>query len=199
MYPASQSQPRKLSAKPGACPLWRADTASIARDEHHTTTTSLLELLRVQAQGMTITMGRGLSELQKKILCLAHENRVAEGRGAPNVRGGADLFAHEVLIVVFGFTSWRKVRDRNGTRGAGGQWFSRCHIGDAEYKAATVSVYRSFDRLEKRGLVVRVCGAISLWSGVNLTTEGVRMAQAVSVSSFAPGANLLTDNLHSSS
>ncbi|MFX0066851.1 MAG: hypothetical protein ACFFC7_32360 [Candidatus Hermodarchaeota archaeon] len=83
-------------------------------------------------------MAKGLSELQKEILKIAHRNR---GR----ISKWGDVKNYEVLIKVYKFPS----------HSPGPQIFNRQEIGINRYKSASVSVAKAFNRLAERGLAHR--------------------------------------------
>lgn len=126
-------------------------------------------------------MGRGLSDLQRTALRLALQNRDGEGR-TERTRGGADVYFQEILAAHYG---WELKRFAGKLRSPGGQKFSKAGIGHREYNAATTAVSRAAARLEQRGLVERMVGAISNWAGFNLTPAGVEEARRLSDTSFA--------------
>jgi len=115
-------------------------------------------------------MARGLSDFQKRILVLAYEKREQKV---------SHLLTAEVLASVY---QW-PIRERGWPFKSeiqhGRQNFSRQAIGPGRYEAARASVSKAFRRLEARGLVVRLVGAMALWAGVSLTEEGVRVAQKI--------------------
>jgi hypothetical protein len=76
---------------------------------------------------------------------------------------------------VFG---WERGRGR-WRSSPGSQKFDRRDIGAQTYDAVLAAVSRSVRRLEDRGLVQRVSGALTHWSGLNLTEDGVRMANCL--------------------
>ncbi len=116
-----------------------------------------------------------LSRLQRSILELAYVNRVAEGRHSES--SGADLYFYELMVACFGFpTPPRRYGETDRRRVPGSQRFSRRQIGAARYDAAQASVSRAVRRLEDRGLVVRLCGAVSHWSGLSLSPAGLAVA-----------------------
>jgi hypothetical protein len=120
-------------------------------------------------------MGKGLSEQQKLILSLALKNRAAENKSKPS--NGVDLYECEVLETnpLFARNTIGSLRDSNG-KIQGGQHFYKSRIGIYEYNAACASVSRSFRRLEERGLVTRLEGAVSWWAGISLTEAGIAKA-----------------------
>lgn len=103
-----------------------------------------------------------LSKLQRAILSMAYERH---GR----VGNGVDLYYAEILAEYFRFPA---LSDPSKP----GSWhFSRAWIGPAEYDAAQASLSRAVRRLETRGLVTVYTGAISRWTGLSLTTEGLAL------------------------
>jgi hypothetical protein len=106
--------------------------------------------------------------------------------------GGADLYAYEVLIEIYGFGEARKrywngalstisvvMPDGSKRRQFGGQVISREAAGAQKYDAASAATSRAFRRLYERGLVVRVWHGAT--SGIDLTEAGVREAELLSV------------------
>lgn len=124
-------------------------------------------------------MGRGLSELQQTILKLAYHNRMIENRvGGP---GGADLFHYEVLIEYWHLPG-EVHRDPDGKRRyTTGHHFSRSFRNYARFNAARAALTRAVRRLADRGLVIWVSGMYAQWAGVNLTADGIAMAQQLMV------------------
>jgi hypothetical protein len=110
-------------------------------------------------------MGRGLSDIQKTILSLAASNRGMAGRKV-------DLYQAEIFQELCGWNPIRVLSERHYT----GQHFSKVEVGERQYNGARATVSRAIRRLEERGLVIRVSGACSKWSGINLTAEGVKIA-----------------------
>lgn len=145
-------------------------------------------------------MGRGLSNLQRRILTLALQN-VREERRADNYPYRPDLYAREVMVSVYGhdatFYSWREdprllridkpVRERRG-------WvFERerydtdgqPEIGNEDrvkhrpYNSSLAAIIRAFDRLEKRKLVKRQKRTVHAGAGIYLTPAGYQLATSI--------------------
>jgi hypothetical protein len=126
-------------------------------------------------------MGKGLSELQKRILVLAYQNHSKESRPEPGTAVlGADLYKNEVLAQVFDLPLQSDIRTPGGERDPAGWHFSKRALGQ-KYNAAQASVARAFRRLEDRELAVRLVGSVSGWSGIDLTDEGLRVAEKLTV------------------
>jgi len=107
-------------------------------------------------------MAKELSELQQKILEIAHKNR-------ENLSGSkVDTSAREVLVEVYGF---KPVADI-GKAKPGALLFDRKAIGIKKYQAASVSVAKSFNRLVARGLADRKYNY-----GIKLTRAGVGLVE----------------------
>jgi hypothetical protein len=141
-----------------------------------------------------------LSKLQKWMLKEAFYNVTQENRALDH-KDGADLYAREILGGYFKFPiKWKQegrtqrelLRDidaeRTVHRESTGMWiasyalnrmFEPERIGRQKYNAACASIYRTFNRLEKRGLVeVWISrGDTFPWTGVRLTAEGRKVAQ----------------------
>jgi hypothetical protein len=105
-------------------------------------------------------VGRGLSDLQRWIL-----RRAGSVRNVPH----ADIMA--------GFFKMQPKRalqyDKDGIlRWPGGKYFDPQQIGAARYRAIQATISRACTRLEVRGLVVRLVGYYSHWSGVAITDKG---------------------------
>jgi hypothetical protein len=75
------------------------------------------------------------------------------------------------------------LRDKEGHRHPGGKLFDVEEIGRERYNAACAAISRAMVRLEARGLVKRIYGRISHWSGCDLTPEGVKAAEVETVKS----------------
>ena len=147
-------------------------------------------------------MGRGLSPLQKTVLRLALDNRVAEGDPAARAarraarRGFTQTAAQlaesthpvDVYRALADYYEWghravwpwseRVVK----TRKPGGWTFSRDSVGAAQYNAGQAAVSRALRRLEDRGLITVRVGVHARWTGANLTEAGVLAAEALSSS-----------------
>ncbi len=117
-----------------------------------------------------------MSELQKTILRLAHENR-ARGEGArvfADYQEGTDVTYPQVLTAYFG---WEKA----GRRRMLYYQFSKKEIGEKSYRSAMASLSRAFGRLEARGLIVRTHSMMAAgWTGADLTDEGREVARRLS-------------------
>ena len=109
-----------------------------------------------------ISMVKGLSKLQKEILKIAYRN---QGRMSEY----GDVRNSEVLIEFYNFPAHPP---RPYHTGGQPQIFSRVEIGINRYKAASVSVVKSFDRLVKRDLAQRKYS-----HGIILTEEGIKIAK----------------------
>ena len=111
-----------------------------------------------------ISIVKGLSKLQKEILKIAYSNR-----GRMSEYG--DVTNSEVLIEFYNFPAHPP-----GPYYTSGQpqKFSRVEIGINKYKAASVSVVKSFYRLVKRDLAQRKQN-----HGILLTEEGMKIAKAL--------------------
>jgi hypothetical protein len=103
-------------------------------------------------------MGRGLSELQKTILRMAHRNQ-------------GNVENKDVLIEYYMFpTHAPGPSHESGTP----QIFNRNAIGINRYRSASVSVVKAFNRLVKRGLAVREYN-----HGIVLTAKGNKMVRVL--------------------
>lgn len=110
-------------------------------------------------------MSRGLSELQKTILRLAHENR-RQGRGKSGDTG-TDVYYAEVLVAYFDFPPKEDRRDNYGP----------AVVGNKKYNRAKVSLHRAMWRLHDRGLVYCTRSMLAgAWSGAELSEEGEKVA-----------------------
>jgi len=109
-------------------------------------------------------MVKGLSKLQKEILKIAYRNR-----GRMSEYG--DVKNSEVLIEFYNFPA----HPPGPTHTSGqAQKFSRVEIGINKYKAASISVVKSFYRLVERGLAEREQN-----HGILLTEKGMKVAKAL--------------------
>ncbi len=109
-------------------------------------------------------MVKGLSKLQKEILKIAYRNR------SPLSEYG-DVTNSEVLIEVYNFPAHPPGPYHTSGKP---QIFNRVEIGINKYKAASVSIVKSFDRLAERGLAQRKQN-----HGIILTEEGMKIAKAL--------------------
>jgi hypothetical protein len=114
-------------------------------------------------------MGRGLSELQRAILKIAHFNRTIRPR-APRWRE-ADVRIRDVLIYYYGFPFHSQPPGSTETP----QIFRRRQIGVKSYQAASVATSKSIARLVKRGLAEEIHGG----GGGRLTTAGIAKAEEI--------------------
>jgi DNA-binding HxlR family transcriptional regulator len=124
-------------------------------------------------------MGRGLSELQRSILRLAFQG------------DDSCVYGHEILKAHYG---WYQSNGWADKRRGGAKRFSREFIGITEWNAHRAAVARALRRLEDRGLVTRICGAYSNWSGAELTEQGKQVASALNGYDVGNVANQLTDS-----
>jgi hypothetical protein len=99
--------------------------------------------------------------LQKRILTLAYD-RINE-----------PLYYSEILEEVYAFPP-----AVGGERNPGSIRFDRQAIGPARYNAAQAALSRAMSRLDKRGLILRLCGGHSRWSGCSITPRGQRLIRA---------------------
>jgi hypothetical protein len=125
-------------------------------------------------------MGRGLSDLQERMLLLALNGYQREER-SPRA-SGADLYYADVFVAVYG---WRR-SPQSPYSCAGDHKFDRRAIGRRQYAAAQAAVSRAAQRLEKRGLATCLCGSISRWSGLNLTKAGIALAAKLKTATGSP-------------
>ena len=107
-------------------------------------------------------MVKGLSKLQKEILKIAYRNR-------DRMSEYGDVKNSEVLIEFYNFPAHPP---RPYHTSGQPQIFSRVEIGIKKYKAASVSVVKSFYRLVERGLAQRKYS-----HGIILTEEGMKIAK----------------------
>ena len=114
-------------------------------------------------------MARGLSDLQKMILKLAHERRM---RGQKT--GSCDVCTTQLLMDIY---DWPLACDCFSVAAHN---FDRNEIGQRDYDQAMVTVSRAVRRLEARGLVTRFksCHA---WSGISLTPAGIQASEELLV------------------
>lgn len=101
-----------------------------------------------------------LSKLQKAILIMCLQPEYGSNRGILR-----DCTPADVKQSYFGFP----------VTGSGNLLFNVKNIGLSRYRAAGVTISRSFDSLARRGLVQRFHG----WSGVRLKDEGRKIAWAL--------------------
>ena len=109
-------------------------------------------------------MVKGLSKLQKEILKIAYRNR-------DRIYKRGNVTNSEVLIEVYNFPTHPPAPYSTSGKP---QIFNRAKIGIKKYKAASVSVVKSFNRLVERGLAQRQYN-----HGIYLTEEGMKVAKAL--------------------
>jgi hypothetical protein len=145
-------------------------------------------------------LGRGLSDLQKKILVLALGN-VSEERRKDNYPSRPDLYAREVMVSVYGLDAEfyslseddddlrtdKPVRERRGwvfereRFDIFGQSFygNEDRVNIQSYNSALVSTIRAFARLESRELVKRQKRTVHAGAGIYLTPAGYQLAKSL--------------------
>jgi hypothetical protein len=143
-------------------------------------------------------MGRGLSDLQKRILTIVYERR--QGRDfdqeepewhelvASNIRllqGIPSRVSHdmrhpEIIAKLYDWPLWWSSKEGRYLRPSEGpsikdwgQNWNRSVIGHAEYNRKTAAYYRAVSRLKARGLLA------DQGSGLWITDEGIRVAEAL--------------------
>ena len=124
---------------------------------------------------------------------MAYQNRTFEQR--TETSSGADLYHYEVLIAYWKLPG-KVYRDSSGKRRSpGSQHFTRSTStrrqvdpatnqvqltttsNHAQFNTARAALSRAARRLRDRGLVHWVSGAYALWAGINLTSDGVALAE----------------------
>ncbi|MDP9488392.1 MAG: hypothetical protein M3Q49_21855 [Actinomycetota bacterium] len=150
-------------------------------------------------------MPRGLSDLQKRILIMAHERRQLRDLDAEREEGvrllarygygpdryfpGPDVYYPEILAEVWGFPTTAPLPAERAERFGEkrfpprwwGQYFDRDAIGRDAYNKATTTLWRTAERLEGRGLASRgVYGK----PGLLLSDEGLAVAERLSVATM---------------
>jgi hypothetical protein len=141
-------------------------------------------------------MGRGLSDLQKRIVSLVYERRqgrdfdqeerewheLAASNGLHQAfpyRLHHDTRHPEIIAKLYDWPLWsskegRYLRPSEGAAvNAWGQNWNRDVIGLAEYNRKTAAYYRAVFRLKGRGLLT------DRGSGLWITDEGMRVAEAL--------------------
>ena len=119
---------------------------------------------KVKALDDAISMVKGLSKLQKETLKIAYRNR-------DRMSEYGDVTNSEVLIEAYNFPAHPP---RPYHTSGQPQKFNRIEIGINKYKAASVSVVKSFYRLVERSLAQRKYN-----HGIFLTEEGMKVAKAL--------------------
>ena len=109
-------------------------------------------------------MVKGLSEMQKKVLRIAYNNK----RKHPTSK--VDVSNRTILIKVYGFKPLVNINKVN----PGVLVFDREDIGVKKYNSASVSVARCFNRLVARGLAEREYN-----QGIKLTDAGVKVVKVI--------------------
>jgi hypothetical protein len=125
-------------------------------------------------------VGRSLSELQKTLLMLAHENRERDTGSRPLLDGGqlgTDVKYSEVLEAYFGWEPDRRSQSSHYFE------FSKQDIREKAYQSARASLTRAFSHLEARSLIVRTHGVMAAsWTGADLTEEDANEATKLAAS-----------------
>ncbi len=147
-------------------------------------------------------MGRGISDLQKRILIIVYERRqgrdfdqeerqwhelAASNRLLQGFTHGVhhDMRHPEIIAKLYDWPLWsgREGRYLRPSEGASvkdwGQNWNRDVIGLAEYNRRTAAYYRAVSRLKARGLLTDPGSGLYHGSGLWITGEGMRVAEAV--------------------
>jgi len=111
---------------------------------------------------------RGISVLQRAIIRIAYQHRQRVGGS-----NQADLFFYQFVVEYF----WKSTRAEEDKPDPDRQHFKRKRVGRRRYQLKMHSLSRAVTRLEDRGLVWRVKRKGCQWAGLNLTAEGVEVAE----------------------
>jgi hypothetical protein len=125
-------------------------------------------------------MDHGPSELQRSLLMLAAQRRLANVTLADAGMNSVDLTLAEALAKLYG---WKP--HAGDPRGSGRQ-FSPEEIGIKRYNCVRGTVGKAFKRLELRGYVKRYGGIGQKWTGIVLTNAGLSVAKAMLDAGEAP-------------
>jgi hypothetical protein len=125
---------------------------------------------------MEITMGRGLSKLQQWMLVRALDGA---DRGRDGT-GGCDLTMLRALSEFYGMPLPKYLLERHNLLAAGKVFSDPGDVLCAKSHRPAVS--RAMHRLQQRGLVECVCGAMARWSGINITAAGRTEAERLKAS-----------------
>ncbi len=147
-------------------------------------------------------MGRGCSDLQKRILVLALFNAGGDVRRENNYPHRPDLYVREVMTSVYKLKAdfvpdaefesgemWRRdrpIRDRRGwcfererfDEFRHAFWNNHLRVQIKAYNAAIAATVRAFARLEQRRLVKRWRRNVHATAGIVLTPAGYQAALA---------------------
>jgi hypothetical protein len=147
-------------------------------------------------------MGRGLSDLQKRILTVVYERRqerdfeAEEGEHWENQERWKEVYGPAFVRPYWVYYDMRHAQvlaklydwpDRWGKRASegrhvspyGGHHFRRHVVGFKEYNSKTAAYYRAVSRLKRRGLLA------DRGAGLWITDEGMRVVENLSVSKAA--------------
>jgi hypothetical protein len=147
-------------------------------------------------------VGRGLSELQKRILSIVYERRQERDfeqeerdwkestERNPYMKGWTywvryDLTHPHILAKLYDWPNRRGLRPSEGGRVYDhSSNFQRWWIGEDEYNRKTASYYRAVGRLKRRGLLT------DRGAGLWLTDEGIRATEQLSVSNASQSSRV---------
>ena len=121
-------------------------------------------------------MGRGLSELQKRILKLAYTNATTPKDCTER------LYNYQIFEHIYGWVPTPRA-------GTGSPKFNPDEIGHNAYRSAKVVVHKACRRLESRGVVIIVEASCSHWVGIALTDAGRELTANLVVESTTELAN----------
>jgi hypothetical protein len=133
-------------------------------------------------------MGRGLSDLQRRILRLVAaraESPEATPRSYLNGTPTPVVRQSEILAVCYGLPLARRYEKEASP--FHGQNFDRAAIGHKRYATARAGVSRAIGRLKARGLVIRCTSVYNRCSaGIALTEVGKAMAAELAPRGYCP-------------
>ena len=131
-------------------------------------------------------MARGLSDLQKSILIQAYKKLEQIGEYEDDKITGM-LQAPEVLVEYYGW------EPKKGVLRLRWQNFSKEKIGSERYNSANAAVSKSFQRLEARGLAVRICATSGRCVALKLLDDGIETARKLLANTVPTGTTVLAN------
>ena len=125
-------------------------------------------------------MDHGPSELQRSLLLLAAQKRLANVPLADAGMNSVDLTLAEALVELYGW------KPHAGDPRQSGRQFRPEEIGVQKYNTVRGTVGKAFKRLELRGYVKRYGGVGQKWTGIVLTNAGLSAAKAMPAAGELP-------------
>src|SRR3569623_297710 len=125
-------------------------------------------------------MNHGPSQLQRSLLMLAAQKRLAQIPVADAGMKSVDMTLVEALTELYGW------KPHAGDPRDSGRQFRPEEIGVKRYNTVRGTVSKAFKRLELRGYVKRCGGVGQKWTGIVLNGAGLSVAKSMLAAGEAP-------------